>query len=138
MHEKRWESEFQGDEGHLKADCNVKDRLGRKHRQTECGKNCFSWLMELAVQQWGPRVLFENNGGSHNTVPCCGMLCGWRAPGLLCLRPHHGHAVLHELFAAQTFLVLLKCPDHDPPGGEFSGAGPSRALLGCRSVAGTL
>lgn len=57
------------------------------------------------------------------------MLCGWRTPGLPCLRPHPGHTVLHELYAAQMFLVLLKRPGHDPPGGESSGADPSRALV---------
>lgn len=64
-------------------------------------------------------------------MPCCGMLCGWGAPGLLRLRPHHG------LHAAQTFLVLMKCPGHDSPGGDFSGAGPSRALVCWRRVVGS-
>lgn len=95
MHVKRWESEFQGDEGCLEADCSVKDRLGRKHRETQCGKSCFARLLEV----------------------------------LLCLRPHRGHSVLHELYAAQMFLLLPKCPGHDPPGGESSGADPSRALV---------
>lgn len=65
MHVERWESEFQGDEGCLKADCSVKDRLGRKHTETQCGKGCFSWLLELpAVQQWSPRELFEDVVGA--------------------------------------------------------------------------
>lgn len=70
-------------------------------------------------------------------MPCCGTLCGWRKTGPLCLRPHHGHAALRELYAAQTFLVLLECQGYDTPGGEFSGAGPSRTLVGWRSVGGS-
>lgn len=49
-------------------------------------------------------------------MPCGGMLCGWRTPGLPCVRPHHGHIVLYELQAAEAFLVLLKCPGHDSSG----------------------
>lgn len=65
MHVKRVESELQGDEGCLKVDCSVKDRPGRKHRETQCGKSCFAWLLELpAVYQWSARVLFEDVVGA--------------------------------------------------------------------------
>lgn len=74
MHVKRLESEFQGDEGCLEADCSVKDRLGRKHRETQCGKSCFAWLLEVpAVQQWSPRVLFEDVVGT--TTLCLAVGC---------------------------------------------------------------
>lgn len=41
-----------------------------------------------------PHGAFCRHSGSHNTVPCSGMLCGRRTSGFPRLRPHHGHTVI--------------------------------------------